>query len=131
MLIDQARFPLIFMRAVVHSDIPATTQLNALLDKDDRFVLISDRPPGGEHDETPAERKERALFFKRNKDRLRKLCAGSIVIEGDNPTPMPIRLAAQTFGKAFGIGFFFVRDEAEAIEKATFLLVQAQRDNVS
>lgn len=124
MLIDQSRFPLIFMRADVHSDIPATTQLNALLDRDERFVLISDHPPGDKHDEAPEERKERALFFKRNKERLRKLCAGSIVIEGEKPTPMPIRLAIQTFGKAFGIGFFFVRDEAEAIEKATYLLVQ-------
>lgn len=122
MLIDQARFPLIFMRDDVHSDIPATTQLVTLLDRDERFVLISDHSPGDEDDATPGERKERALFFKRNKDRLRKLCAGSIVIEGDKPTPMPIRIAAQTFGKAFGIGFYFVRDEEEAIEKAKCLL---------
>lgn len=128
MLIDQSRFPLIFMRDDVHSDIPATTQLDALLDRNERFVLISDHPPGDEHDETPEERKERALFFKRKKDRLRKHCAGSIVIEGGKPTPMPIRLAAQTFGKAFGIGFFFVRDEPEAIEKATYLLEETARE---
>ncbi len=122
MLIDQIRFPLVFMRAHVHSDLPASTQLNVLLGRNARFILITDHFPGDEHGETPEERKDRALFFKRNKDRLRKLCARSIVIEGDKTTPMPIRVALQTFGKTFGTGFFFVHDEVEAIELGRRLL---------
>lgn len=131
MPIDQSRFPLVFLRSELDAEAASThdhsaeAQLEAVLDRQERFVLITDHSPGDEQGDSVEERRQRALFFKRNKGRLRRFCAGAIVIEGDRPTPMPMRLAAQAMGKAFGIGFHFVASEAEAIERGVGLVGQA------
>lgn len=125
MLIDASRFPLVFMRTNVSSTTSAVEQLEALLDRGERFALLTDHSPAEEHRETAEERRERALFFKRNKLRLRKYCVAAIVIEGGKATPPPLRLAAQAFGKSFGFGFHFVPTDTEAAGLALQLLAQS------
>ena len=131
MQIDANQFPLVFLRpnedakgASASKPTPAA-QFEAILNRGQHFVLITLHSPTDDPDETAEERKQRALFFKRNKDRLRRLCAGAIVVEGDRPTPIPIRLAAQAMGKAFGFNFHFVTNEAEAIDRAMRLVEAA------
>ena len=124
MQIDESAFPLVFLRPHETSaeDFSAEARLEAIFDREERFVLITPFSSVDDHDDSPAEERRKALFFKRNRDRLRRLCAGAIVIEGDRPAPIPVRLAAQTLGKAFGFDFYFVRTEADAVDRAARLV---------
>jgi len=123
MLLDEKRFPLVFLRHDGSADAPAIQdQLERLLDRSAAFVLVTDHAPGGDEAETPAERKDKALFFKRVKDRLRRHCRGMIVIEGDRPTAMAGRIAAAAAAKAFGFTILFAADEDQAAAQAASLL---------
>lgn len=115
MQIDKSRFPLVFFREAEAAETDAEAALSALLDEGQPFVLIAEHHRHDEDQETPEARKARARFFKQNKDRLRALCMAAIVIEGAEPMPAALRLAAQGVGKAFGTPFHFVRDEAAAM----------------
>ena len=114
MPIDRSQFPLVFLRDTSGSEANTEAEFSALLAEGRTFVLISQRDDHDDVNDSQDARKSRALFLKRNKQRLRALCAAAIVIEGAEATPMPLRLAAQGFGKAFGVPFHFVRDETEA-----------------
>lgn len=125
MILDETRFPLVFMRAHEKAGADINEHFERLLDKQIPFVLITDHSPDDHADETPAERKEKALFFKRVKVRFRKYCRGMIVIEGDKPTSMAARVAAVAASKAFGFSVQFVADEDQAISKGMLLLGHA------
>lgn len=125
MLIDDALSPLVFLRSHGQSPLSVEEQFQQLLGKGQPFVLVTDHAQDDHPDETPEERKEKALFFKRVKERMRVLCRGMIVIEGDKPTVAPMRLAAAAASKAFGFKVAFAADEAEAIRQGKALLSQS------
>jgi len=127
MQIDRSQYPLVFLRATVlpHTENPEA-ELEAILSDDLPFVLISDQPPHNEDNESPEAKKARALFFKRNRAHFIRICVGAIVIEGAKPTPMPLRLAAQAFGKAFGVPFHFVPNEDAAVALGNKLLTDVR-----
>lgn len=122
MLLDDTRRPLVFLRAGEETNVPIEMQFEKLLENDSPFVLITDHAPDDHEDETQEERKQKALFFKKIRDRLRRLCRGMIVIEGDKPTPMAGRIAAQAASKALGFSVSFVTSEEQAVEKGLLLL---------
>lgn len=128
MLIDTSAFPLVYLRDD-HQSTPAgagEAQLGALLDRGECFVLLTDHLPGDhDHDEAPEERKQRALFFKRNKERMRALCRGIVIITGDRALSTPIRLAVKGAGKALGVDFAFVSTELDAQQAAERFLASA------
>lgn len=128
MQLDATRFPLVFLREhdQDHSHQAAEAEFAALLDRGERFVLLTDHLPGDDHghDESHEDRKQRALFFKRNKQRLKDLCAGLVIITGDRSIPAAAKLAVQTLGKVLGFASAFVRDEREAQEQAHKFLVR-------
>lgn len=99
-------------------------ELEALLGRSRPFVIIFDAPRKDDHEESQAERREKAIWFKRNRARLTSLCAGAMVIESAGPTPLPIRMAAQAAGKALGVEFRFVGDDKAAREAATIILAE-------
>ncbi len=126
MLLDDSRFPLVFLREAGPADrLAIQDQLEHLLDRQAPFVLITDHAPGGDEAETPAERKEKALFFKRVKDRLRRHCRGMIVIQDDQPIGAAMRIAATAAAKAFGFSILFVADADQAAARAASLLARA------
>ena len=102
--------------------------LEALLCRNQPFVIIFDAPEKDDHEETQEKRREKAIWFKRNRARLTSLCAGAMVIESRGPTPLPIRLAAQAVGKAIGVEFRFVGDDKSAREEATIILAEKIRN---
>ncbi|MFB8342848.1 hypothetical protein ACWGNA_18615 [Brucella cytisi] len=128
MQIDKSRYPLVFLR---ESAFPQTenpeAELEAILTKGLPFVLISDHPPHDNRNEPQQAKKARALFFKRNRETFVRNCAGAIVIDGARTTAMPFRVAAQAFGKAFGVPFHFVPDEDAAVVLANELLKSLAR----
>jgi hypothetical protein len=128
MLLDDSRFPLVFLRAheeessSVDEVIDRNGQLESLLDKQTRFVLIADHSTHDHDDESPEERKAKALFFKRIKDRMKKYCLGLVVIEGHSPINAAARVAATAASKALGFSIQFAADEEEAAAKGMLLL---------
>ncbi|PZP54374.1 MAG: hypothetical protein DI595_00325 [Agrobacterium fabrum] len=114
MQIDRSRFPLVFIRETENPDGDVAAELAALLAEGRQFVLISEQHSHDETHEPHEVRKARAQFFKQNKGRFREFCVAAILIEGDVPTSMPFRLAAQGVAKALGVDFHFVRDEEAA-----------------
>ncbi|WP_245304842.1 hypothetical protein [Rhizobium multihospitium] len=128
MLLDDSRFPLVFLRE--HEDdgssidevLERNNQLESLLDKQTPFVLIADHSTHDHDDETPEERKAKALFFKRIKDRMRKYCLGLIVIEGHSPINAAARVAAAAASKALGFSVQFAADEEQAAAKGLLVL---------
>lgn len=128
MLLDDSRFPLVFLLAheeensSVDEVFGRNRQLETLLDKQKPFVLIADHSAHDHDDEAPEERKEKALFFKRIKDRMRKYCLGLIVIEGHSPVNTAARIAAAAASKALGFSVQFAADEEQASAKGMLLL---------
>lgn len=124
MELDTTRFPLVFMReADIHpAEGSPEKAIEALLDRGDAFVLLTDHLPGDHAEERHEERKQKALFFKRNKARMRALCKGLVLILGDRTIAAPMRLAAKGAGKALGLPVAFVQTEGEATERASQLL---------
>lgn len=131
MLIDDSRRPLVFLRTHEETATSIELQFERLLENDSPFVLITDHSPDDHHHETPEERKQKALFFKRVRDRLRKLCRGMIVVEGDKPTPMVARITAQAASKTFGFSVSFVASEEKAVEQGWLLLGKDAAQEVS
>ncbi|MBY6346403.1 hypothetical protein E5C31_10560 [Providencia rettgeri] len=127
MQVDDSQFPLVFLREHDQTQTPQQTQaqLEALLNRGQRFVLLTERL-GGEDQaqaESHEERKQRALFFKQNKQRLKDLCAGMVLISKGRAIPAAARLAQQTLGRVLGLRFAFVMDEGEARLEAQRLLM--------
>jgi hypothetical protein len=133
MRLDTSRFPLVFFRQADQAPASGTPeqQLEALLDRGQAFVLLTDHLPGdhaeASHAESHEERKQRALFFKRNKARMRALCKGLVVLTGERPLPAPARLAAQGAGKALGLAVAFAPDECGGIARAGDMLASQER----
>lgn len=129
MMLNCDEFPLVYVEDHDHAPQPPgepswKDELEALLGRSRPFVLIFAAPHEDDHEESQEDRRERAIWFKQNRARMMALCAGAMVIEKNGPTPMPIRLAAQGFGKALGIEFGFVGDDRAAREAAAALLAR-------
>lgn len=122
MLLDDSRFPLVFAREQGDSDASILDQLEGLLDRQAPFVLITDHSPEDHDDETPEERREKALFFKKIRERFKKYCRAMIVIENGKQTNAVVRAAAAAASKAFGFSVLFEADEERAVAKGMFLL---------
>lgn len=118
MRLDTTHFPLVYLREpapqAAHTDASAEDELQSLLDQGLHFVLLTDHLPGDHPEESHEERKQRALFFKRNRERMRALCRGMVVITGERAVPAALRLAMQGMGKALGMRVAFVQEEGEA-----------------
>jgi hypothetical protein len=129
MILDDVRFPLVFLRAHadgIHSDEQAGRDelFEGLLKRASPFVLIVEHIAHDHDDETSEERKAKALFFKRIKQRMASYCLGLIVIEGDSPLNAAARIAATGASKALGFPVQFVKDEGAAVAKGRSLLEQ-------
>ena len=122
MLVDDSRFPLVFLRSHAESSASINQQFEDLLEKQQPFVLITDHADDDHENESKEERKEKALFFKQIKDRMRSFCRGMIVIEGEMRINAAMRVTAAAAGKAFGFAILFALDEGEAAAKGMLLL---------
>lgn len=124
MSIDDTRAPLIFLRAEREVDSSVEAEFEALLAKEQPFVMIIHAFEHNHDGEPPEERKQKALFFKRIRDRLRKLCLAMIVIEDGQSLSAAARLAAQTASKGFGFSVQFAATKAQAVERGQELLAR-------
>lgn len=122
MKVDDSHFPLVFLRSHLLSSASIAEQFEVLFERNKPFVLITDHAHDDHEEETSEERKEKALFFKQIKERMRRFCRGMIVVEGDAKINAAMRVTASAAGKAFGFSILFASDEEDAASKATLLL---------
>lgn len=102
MHIDISQFPMVWMS----SDLPSNWQpvLDALLDREQRFVILTREIPGreGAREARKEERRSVALWFKKNRAQLKRQCAGSIVIVTSEAIARSLGVVLAPLGKAFG-----------------------------
>lgn len=122
MPIDQTNAPLYIVRAHDEDHAAIEAELNEILARAQNFVMIVDHPDHDHDDETPEERRQKALMFKRIREPLRSYCLAMIVVEGDNPLPAALRFTAQTISKGLGFSVLFAADETQALRKGKELL---------
>lgn len=115
MRIDMSQMPLVFARTKQFSTETFEMQFQQVLDREEKFVLISDHAVNDHDNETPEERKQRTLFMKTIRSQMRALCLAMIMVEGDKPIPAATRLTANTASKAFGFKIAFAHTEQDAI----------------
>lgn|SRR5690625_1828580 len=86
------------------SDLPSNWQpvLDALLDQEQRFVILTREIPSRERETRKEERRDVALWFKKNRVPLKRQCAGSIVIVPSEAIARSLGVVLAPLGKAFG-----------------------------
>jgi len=100
MHIDTRQFPLVWMSSSEPSN--WESELNALLCQHERFVLLTRERPDREHGPRGEDRKRFALWVKHNRESLKHVCAGSILIVSSEAIALPLRVIVVPLGKAFG-----------------------------
>lgn len=135
MMLRCDEFPLVYVEdhhhdenghdIVAPGDLSWQDELEALLGRNAPFVLISG-PMQPDPAEAHEDRKARTLWLKQNRARLLALCAGAVVVESNGPTSLAVKTAAKGFGKAFGIEFKFVADDAAA-RQAGWTLIERRK----
>ena len=100
MHIDTSHFPRVWISSIGLSN--WKPELDGLLHQGDRFVLLTREVPGRGQDAAKEERKRAALWLKRNREQLKKICAGSIVIVENQAVALSINVVLAPLSKAFG-----------------------------
>ncbi|WP_156920091.1 hypothetical protein [Comamonas composti] len=100
MQIDTRHFPLVWMSSSQPSN--WESKLDALLSEGEKFVLLTREMPGRGHDANGEDRKQFALWLKRNRELLKRTCAGSVVIVPNQAIAMSLSVVATPLSKAFG-----------------------------
>lgn len=135
MLLRCDEFPLVYVEDHHHDEdgnhieapggLSWQDEIEALLGRNAPFVLISGPMPS-QPEEAHEDRKARTLWLKQNRARLMALCVGAVVIESNGPASLAVKTAAKGFGKAFGLEFKFVPDQAAAREAGLCLIERRQ-----
>ncbi|QTD44097.1 hypothetical protein [Ottowia testudinis] len=132
MMLDLGQFPLVRILPINTTQIAPERQIELLLDREQPFVLMMHRRDERHPDDNPENRKSRSRFFKQNRDRLKRLCAAAILVEGDSPVSPPIKAMAWGLSKAFGVPFHFAHDEDLAVSLARrYVVVQTTDHSIS
>jgi hypothetical protein len=97
--------------------------MNALLDRQEPFVLVVN---GVQEEESQEERKQRAIWFKRNRERLGRYCKGNIfLIEADSlRQQLQLRATKMSNSETFPFRVAIVATEAKALAQAQQLLIE-------
>lgn len=100
MHIDTSHFPRVWISSIGSTN--WESQLDSLLHQSEQFVLLTSEIPGREQETDKEERKRLALWLKRNREQLKRVCAGSIVVVTNPIVALSLRTTLAPLGKAFG-----------------------------
>ena len=121
MQIDASGFPLVWMRfkaPATDPDASPFAEFEALLARKQGFVLFNDEGlDKSDHEHSPEEKKQTALWMKRNKNELRAFVKAAIYIEPSIAKRMATKAFASLYEKFWGYPMRMVatRDEALAL----------------
>lgn len=100
MHINTSHFPRVWMSSV---GIPNwESKLDSLLQQKERFVLLTREMPGRGQNFDKEDRKRFARWLKCNREQLKLMCAGSIVVVTNPVVALSLRATLVPFAKAFG-----------------------------
>lgn len=121
MRLDSVQFPMVWMYPNENDPAGAFEAFDALLARQQPCVMIS-RDGDTEHEHAPQERKQVALWLKRNKPALRVYVKGVIQIEPNAAKRLAIKAFMIMLSKAWGCPMFVAESEPAALEMAHKLL---------
>lgn len=129
MILESSNFPIV--RVSIHKGDPIAgfTAFEALLARQQAFALISlEEKDQGEDkpEETHEERKQTALWMKKNKEALRSYVKGMAQIEPSAAKRLSMKAFLPVFSKAWGFPLIIVASDEEAQEAAHQLLTSDQ-----
>lgn len=123
MLLDSTDFPLV--RLHMASVAPEwESEFAALFARCQRFVLLSVAAPDAQRDASPGERKQHALWLKRNRPALAEWCAGAVIVQTSRSLAIASRVMAPAMAKAFGFPIRIVEREIDIDAEVEQLLDQ-------
>lgn len=119
---DVHGFPLVWARPQDGADPDCWgREMDALIAQGTPFVALH---AGDAHDENHAERKARALWFKRNKAALARVCRAVIAVQENALKRAALQVQALPMSQAFGIRMAVVASRAEAENLAWDILFE-------
>ncbi|WP_347554401.1 hypothetical protein [Robbsia sp. KACC 23696] len=126
MLIDAARFPLVWMRMNAPSNNPDASpfsEFEALLARKEPFVLFNDEGlDTGEHAHSPEEMKQTSLWMKRHKGELRTFVKAMVCIESSAAKRLAAKAFAVVYEKFWGYPILMAANKEDALTLAQELL---------
>lgn len=125
MQLDLSTFPLVWMRreaAPVQPDI-LFAQFDALLARQQAFVILSEEGFDEEgHEHPQEERKRAALWMKQNKAAIRAYIQGMVLVEPSAAKRLAGKAFAVMFGKFWGYPLHFGTSRDDALDIARHLI---------
>ncbi|WP_236179516.1 MULTISPECIES: hypothetical protein [Pseudomonas] len=125
MPMNSTEFPLVWMSFAHepgHDTQKDFDEFAANLQRGEPFVLLSETPPGDDHEHSPEEKKRTTLWMKKHKAQLRSLVLALIMVEPSTTRRVGFKAFAGLFAKVWGYPLLFAASREQAIEMANELL---------
>ena len=126
MQLDFSAFPLVWMRRAADASVPPDmlfAQLDALLARQQAFVILSEEGFDEDGHEHPQEERKRAsLWMKQNKAAIRAYIQGMVLVEPSAAKRLAGKAFAVMFGKFWGYPLHFGTSRDDALDIAQHLL---------
>lgn len=125
MLIQDSDFPIVRMhydQAGAEGDLSGLARFDELLSQTSPFVLIGLGASDEAHKHTPEERKQMALWMKRNREPLRRLVKAMVYVEPHAAKRLVAKAQALVFAKGWGFPMIVAASEGQALTIAERLL---------
>lgn len=125
MPMNSADFPLVWMSFAHepgHDTQKDFDEFELNLQRGEPFVLLSETPPGDDHEHSPAEKKRTTLWMKKHKMQLRSLVLALVMVEPSTAKRLGFKAFAALFTKVWGYPLLFAASREQAVEMANELL---------
>ncbi|ATE77109.1 MULTISPECIES: hypothetical protein [Pseudomonas] len=130
MPMNSTEFPLVWMSFAHepgHNTQKDFDEFAANLQRGEPFVLLSETPPGDDHEHSPEEKKRTTLWMKKHKAQLRSMVLALIMVEPSAAKRLGFKAFAGLFAKVWGYPLLFAASREQAIEMAHGLLRKTNR----
>ncbi|WP_236196648.1 hypothetical protein [Pseudomonas glycinae] len=130
MPMNSTEFPLVWMSFAHepgHDTQKDFDEFAANLQRGEPFVLLSETPPGDDHEHSPEEKKRTTLWMKKHKAQLRSMVLALIMVEPSAAKRLGFKAFAGLFAKVWGYPLLFAASREQAIEMAHELLRKTNR----
>ncbi|WHO37768.1 hypothetical protein PMI04_014480 [Sphingobium sp. AP49] len=134
MLLEDTEFPIVRMhynRVGTRDDPSGFATFDRLLNRNQPFVLMGLGGSDEAHEHSPSQRKEIALWMKRNREPLHRLVRAMVYVEPHAAKRFVARAQAIVFGKAWGFPMVVRSSEQEARNAAERLLMGEAAETIA